>query len=244
MAGKKKTGSGKKKEAPKKDETAPDTKMGDIVKEIETAMFSIKFYPVAVSEEKKRDAVEKIRSIYMKGDENIRQLLLYMIHEALATSSELKFMRNYEHFRARTPNREATQLRMNVYRAMFNYNTSLEGLVEFIKMLGAFNKGDDAAKVLTYHYAHLCTMENEANHVLRNAIIDALGDSESGYALDSLLSYAKYTDNERLLHRILASLAQWDEKIDNLDTTDAHKEKLRSSLTEVMTRELGGTQYG
>ena len=248
LATKKKKTSVKKK-APKKNtlkgkkEAKHPGEMGAIVKDIESALFSVKFYPVAVNEEKKDWAVGKLIEIYKKGDENVRQLLMYMIHETLSTTSDLKFVKNYEYFRARTPNKESTQIRVNVYRAMFNYNTSLEGYVEFIKLLGQMNGGDDAAKILTYHYSQLCTQENEASHVLRNAILDSLGDSESGYALNALLDYARYT-NERVLHRILASLAQWDEKIEELKVSAEQKKKLRSRLQEVMTRELVGRQYG
>ncbi len=214
------------------------------MKEIEGAMFAIKFYPVAVDEKSKDEAVEKLAKAYNKGSETIRQLIIYMIHEALAASAELKVMHNFEYAKAKNPVLDPTQLRMSVYRSMFNYNTSLEGLVEMVRLLGTLKGSDDAAKLLTYHFSHLCSSENEANHILRAAILDALGKSDSHYALRSLLEYARYNDNERTFQRIIGALVDWDEKIDKLKIPEKEKKKLRENLQELMTKDRGGTHYG
>lgn len=221
----------------------PDPEMNEAIKAIESAMFSIKFYPVAVNEESKDEALRKLKTTYSKGNETVRQLALYMIHEELSASAELKFARNYEYYRGRNPNKDPTQLRMNVYRAMFNYSSSMEGLVELVRLLGHM-EGEGPAKLLTHHYASLCTMENEAHHVLRNAIIDALGESGCPYALNALLDYARYTDNERIVQRLVVSLVKWDQKLDGLKVSDAQRAKLQARLREVMTKELGGSHYG
>ncbi len=241
MAGKRKKAQEKKEESVKPDKGKEE--MSQAVKDIESAMFSVKFYPVAVDEQKKDDAVKKLKQIYKKGDANTKQLLLYMIHEAMSMSGELKFMKNFEHFRARAPNRDPVQIRMNVYRSMYNYNTALEGIVEFIRMLGDFG-GDDAAKVLGYHYSHLCTMENEASHVLRNAIIDALGDSSSTYALKLLLDYARYTDNERVQSRVIGALSKWNERMESVKINAKQKERLMEELKDRLSKEPRGSHYG
>jgi len=222
----------------------PGADLTATVKEIEKALFEIKFYPVAVNEESKNAAVERLTKIYNGGDETIRQLVIYMVHESLAHSAELRVMHNFDFFKMKNPAQDPAQLRINVYRAIFNYNTSIEGLCELIRLLGQLRGSDDAAKLLTYHFAYLSTMENEANHMLRAAIIDALGKSESRYALKALLEYAHYSDSDRTFSRVVSALAVWDKKMDKVKIPQKEKEALRNRLQEVMTRELGSGHYG
>jgi hypothetical protein len=217
--------------------------MESLVKEVEKNIFSIKFYPVAVKKEDKDEAVANIKRTYREGNETARQLLLYMIHENISEFMEFKIAHTFEYMKARNPQAEASQLRMNVYKKMFNYNTSLEGIVELLELLTEF-EGDDSAKLLTYHYSRFCTMESEANIVLRNSVIEALGKSASPYALTALLKYAKNTDNERTLQRIVSALSQWDEKIDKVKMPAAEKKKLRKKLKDVLTKELRVSHYG
>lgn len=223
--------------------TKKDEETNRIVKELEQTFFTLKFYPVAVKESGKDEAIEKIRNIYKNEDETVKQLVLYMVHEALAQSAELKTMHNFDFFRRKFPNAEPAQIRINVYRSMFNYNFALEGMIELIKLLATL-PGDDAIKVLSYHFSFLAAIEVEGAHILRNAIIEALGDSDSEYALRCLLQYAKYTDNERMLQRIAVSLAKWDQKIEELALSRREKDKLKVSLQQVLTLEFGDSHYG
>jgi hypothetical protein len=214
------------------------------VKEIEGALFALKFYPVAVDEKSKNEAVARLGKSYARGSETVRQLIIYMIHEALSASAELKVMHNLEQAKAKSPALDPAQLRVSVYRSMFNYNTSLEGLMELIKFLGTLKGSEDGAKLLTYHFSRMCTSENEANHMLRAAILDALGKSDSHYALKTLLEYARYCDSERTFQRIVGALVDWDEKIDGLKIPEAEKKELRENLQELMTKDHGGSHYG
>jgi len=213
------------------------------LKEVEKALFAIRFYPVAVNEKTKNEAIARLIKIHKKGDETMKQLVLYMVHEALAKSAEFRVMHTQEQLKVKHPTQDSTQLKMGVYRAIFNYNTSIEGACELARLLGKLNS-DDAAKLLTYHYTRLCTVENECNHMLRAAVISALGKSESRYALNALLEYAKYGDSERSISRILAALVEWEEKIDNLKINAKEKEELRAKLQETITKESGATHYG
>ncbi|MDD5171849.1 MAG: hypothetical protein PHF60_02320 [Candidatus ainarchaeum sp.] len=231
------------KEGEKPQTTEEQQKMMAVLKEIEGALFALKFYPVAVKEEAKDEAAVKLRDIYAKGNETVRQMLLYMIHEVLATSAELKIMHTHEYFKMKNPGVEPSQLRVNVYRAMFNYNTSLEGLTELIRLLGSFKGSDDAIKVLTYHFSHLASAENEAHHILRGAILETLGDSESKYAFYSLLDYARYTDNERTFNRVVSALTKWETKLEKLDVPEHRKHELRLKLKEIITSDFGGSHY-
>ncbi len=219
-----------------------DEKLAAQIKEAENAMHAIKFYPVAAKETSKDEAIKKLLSLFEKGTEPLRQVILYMIHENLSSSSDLKFIHTYDYFKAKSPNLDSSAIRMNVYRSMFNYHTSLEGLCEMIKLLGSMD-GDDAAKVLTYHYARLCTYESEANHFLRSAILDALSKSNSHYALNSLIEYARYTDNERVIGRIIGALSVWDEKIGSLKISAKEKDRLRNQLQSLMALKDGEKHY-
>ncbi len=213
------------------------------VKDMESAFFAVKFYPVAVNEDSKNDALKKLEKIYNEGSDTVRQLLLYMVHENLAQSVELRVVHTYDYFKAKNPTQDPAQIRMSVYRSMFNYHTSLEGLIEFVRLLGRLRGGDDSAKLLTYHFSHLGFQENPSHHMMRAAIIEALGKSESRYALNALLDYAKYDDNEQAFQRVVTALAEWDGKIDTLKLSDKEKEGLRTKLQEVMTRQVGGETH-
>ncbi|NYZ73635.1 hypothetical protein H0O00_00675 [Candidatus Micrarchaeota archaeon] len=227
----------------KPEKTEEQQKMMATLKDIENALFALKFYPVAVKEQAKDEAMAKLMDIYAKGNETVRQMLLYMIHEVLATSAELKIMHTLDYFKMKNPGVDPSQLRVNVYRAIFNYNTSLEGLTEIIRLLGRFKGSDDAIKVLTYHFAHLASTENEAHHILRGAILETLGESESKYAFYALLDYAHYTDNERTFNRVVSALTKWEDRLEKLDVPKQRKDELREKIKEIITSDFGGSHY-
>ena len=213
------------------------------LKEIEKALFAIRFYPVAVDEKAKMDAVKKLIKIHNSGDDTVRQLLLYMVHETIAKTAEFRVMHTHEYMKMKNADKDPSHVRMGVYRAIFNYNTSIEGACELYYLLGKLNK-DDAAKLLTYHYTRLCTMENEANHMLRSAIIRALGSSESIYALNALLEYVKLVDSDRSIKSIISALSKWNGKVDKMKLSAKEKAKIKERLHETMTEETGGRHYG
>ena len=135
-------------------------------------------------------------------------------------------------------------MRMNVYEDMFNYNTSIEGIQEITSLLGMLN-GDGPAKLLTRLLTYFCVNDSEGSRMLRNTAIEVLGTSDSPYALESLLVYARLTDNEHLLARLSAALVEWDEKLDSLPLNAKEKEKLKGELRGVLTRKEGpAKQYG
>lgn len=241
----------KKSEAPSvvQQDSKPDGKTDTILQEnlqkLEKAFFSIRFYPVAVKEKDMADAIALIRKMYSTDDEPTRQMVLYFIHDFLSASIQLKFMQNQEFFQMKNKNSDLGHVRMDVYRAMFNYNTSLEGLIAVINLLASLDSGNsDNVKLLTYHYSHLSTVENEASRMLRNAILDALGECDSEYALNALLSYAKYTDDERVLQRLASSLSEWMKKIDGLKLPEKDKQRINGKLQQVLSKELGSSHYG
>lgn len=221
----------------------PDKKTAALLKKIDEAFFTFRFYPVAVKADAKKEAFEFLQQTYKTGDEPVRQLILYQFHEHLSKAQELKTMQNFEFFKRLNPNAEAAQLRIQVYRSMFNYHSSLEGLVELLHLLGNLG-GDDAAKLLTHHLSFYSNIETEGMHLLRNAAIDALAHCPSPYAIRSLIRYVRYVDNEALLHRILDALGQVDKKLDTLKLPVWEKKKLREEIAHVLSQESKGTHYG
>ena len=133
---------------------------------------------------------------------------------------------------------------MDVYRKIFNYNTSVEGIIEMLSLLGKMSENDDAAKLLTYHYARASAAETELHMMLRSAIINALGESDSIYAISALLKYATHTDNERTFQRLMVAIEGWNEKIDGLKINDKRKKKLKKEIAEVIKKEFGTSHYG
>lgn len=225
------------------EEKKNDERMGVIMKELDKAFFTIKFYPVASKEEAKNEAIAKIETYYKNEDEAIKQIILFMIHESIAQASDMRTMHDIEHFKRKMPAADPGQLRINVYRSMFNYNNSLEGIVEFISLLSRLN-GDDAAKLLTYHFTFFCSIESESMKMLKNAVIDALGKSSSRYALYALLSYAKITDNDSTLGRIASALTEWDSKLDGLKISKKEKDRIIAETQYIMNLERGESHYG
>jgi len=230
----------KKKPKEKKSDEKP---MNDALREIEKNIFSLKFYPVAVDEDSKNEAIANLLKIYGKENETVKQLILFMLHESISQYFEFKIAHVFDYFRAKNPQEDPAKLRIEVYRKMFNYNTSLEGIMEIISLLGRIG-GNDAAKLLTYHYARACVAETELHVSLRNAIISALGESDSPYALSSLLTYANHTDNERTFQRLMAAISKWNDKLDKVMMKDSTRKKLQKEVAEVIKKEFGTSHYG
>jgi hypothetical protein len=225
------------------EEKKKEERTNTIIKELDKAFFAVKFYPVATKEEAKKEALAKIEAYYNDEDETIKQIILFMIHESIAQAADMRTMHDIEHFKRKMPAADPGQLRINVYRSMFNYNNSIEGILEFISLLSRFD-GEDAAKLLTYHFTFFCSTENESMKMLKNATIDALGKSSSKYALYALLSYAKITDNESTLGRIASALAEWDSKLDGLKISKKEKDRIIAETQYIMNLERGESHYG
>ncbi len=215
-----------------------------VLKEVGRAVLSIKLHPVAVTDEGKEAAIGKISKIYRKSSDSVRQHILMLIYEDIGKASDLRALSTFDQYRANTPKAGAGAIKMKVYKDMFNYNTSFEGLAELILILGKLG-GTEAAKLLTHLFSHFCSSETEICRMLRNATIEALGESDSPYALKALLRYAGHSDNEKLLAHLSSALVDWDDKLDKLKLSRQEKDLLRKELREVLTREeLPSRQYG
>ena len=224
--------------------------MAPLLKEIERDVRAINLYPVAVKEDAKGAAMERLRKAYSRSGDSVRQHILFLIHESVAQVAEMKALQTYEYSRVKSPKSSPGAVRMSVYKSMFDYTSSIEGIVGLVRLLGGLKCGsedDAAAKLLTHLFSHFCASESEINRMLRNAAIEALGESDSPYALNALLEYARFSDNERLFGRLASALADWNDKIGRLDIHPAEKQRLKEELREMqeaLIHEEKPTQYG
>jgi hypothetical protein len=216
---------------------------GSLVREIERSVRTVRLYPVAVKEDAKDEALEAMKKAYAKGGDSVRQHLLFVVFETVAQAQDLKIMKTYEHFRLKSPKQAPGAIRMSVYREMFDYPTSIEGLADLISLLGEL-EGEEPAKLLTHLFSVFCASESEMNRILRNAAIETLGSSKSHYALNALLDYARLSDSDRLFGRLVAALADWAGRLDKLDIPDDEKQAIREELKDLMAKEEKPTQYG
>ncbi|MBN2121744.1 hypothetical protein JW721_01640 [Candidatus Micrarchaeota archaeon] len=197
----------------------------------ERAMIEFFHYPVAKNRGEKQAAKRVIVESYLKGDEVVKQFILFLIHEQLSRAAGLRAMHNFAHFRKAMPKEaEAGEVRKAVYRTMFNYTTSLEGLTELIEFLGEL--GDEgAAKLLSYHLSYYSSMDNPAHGILRSAVADALGECSCAYALDVLISQAKYGERPG---RAIYALSLWEKKLPKSKLSEKEKKEYSREIAKIM----------
>ncbi len=200
----------------------------------ERAMIEFFLYPVAKNRMEREAAKKVMVESYLRGDDIVKQFILFLAHEQLSRSAGMKTMHNFAHYRKVLPKETGGEnIRKAVYRSIFNYTTSIEGLVELTEFLGEL--GDTgAAKLLSYHLSYYSSMDSPALQVLRNATLDALMHCNSPYALEALLSYAKYSErNERAMY----ALRGWEKKLEHSELSSEEKEYYEKALAEVF---IGG----
>jgi hypothetical protein len=199
----------------------------------ERAMIEFFLYPVAKNRGEKQAAKRVIVESYLKGDEVVKQFILFLAHEQLSRAAGLRMMHNFAHFRKLMP-KEANpgEVRKAVYRSMFNYTTSLEGLAELAEFLGEL--GDEgAAKLLSYHLSYYSGADTPGLQIMRNAVIDALGECECTYALDAIISYAKYSERPT---RAFYVLGKWEKKLSKMGIGDEEKKEYSKRISKIMGR--------
>ncbi|MDD5337432.1 MAG: hypothetical protein PHS02_03020 [Candidatus ainarchaeum sp.] len=211
--------------------------------EVDSAMKKLSMYPVSANEQARGEALETLKKMYARQSPNVKQVMLYVLHERIAKFGELRIPKNFEYFRKKLPQAEPVQLRMNVYNEMFNYTNSLEGMLEIINLLAELGD-DDAAKVLTHQFSFFSSADgSEGARMLRNATVEALGKSNSLYALRALLSYADSVDGEQLGGRILSAIAGWKEKLGKMKVEQKQKDALMARIGELVLLEREEGHY-
>ncbi|MFA5077064.1 MAG: hypothetical protein WC488_01415 [Candidatus Micrarchaeia archaeon] len=210
--------------------------------EVDSAMKKLSIYPVSANEQAKEEALATLKRIYRSDSPNVKQVMLYVMHERLTKFGEFRIPKNFEYFKKKMQQAEPVQLRMNVYNEMFNYTNSLEGMLEIINLLSELD--DDATKLLTHHFSFFSSSDgSEGARMLRNAVVDALGKSKSLYALKTLLAYANNVDGEQLGGRILSAIAGWREKLGKMKIEQKQKDALMAKINELVLLEREEGHY-
>ena len=202
----------------------------------ERGMIEFFLYPVAKNRMDREAAKKVMVESYVHGDEVVKQFILFLAHEQLSRAAGLKAMHNFAHYRKMLPkDAGGDTIRKAVYRSIFNYTTSIEGLVGLLGFLGEL--GDTgAAKLLSYHLSYYSSMDSPALQVLRNATLDALMHCESPYAIDALLAYAKYGErNDRALYAIRG----WEKKLPKSGLSAEEKKFYAKQIAELF---VGGRE--
>lgn len=231
----KKSKKAKKKIKSKKTEKTPKKNQRDLkkiqkqVREVNKLFMTLGFYPVAVDQVKKDETRAEIVKRYLSGNTNLRHNILHLIYENLTQYSDYKVPMNYGFFKSKHPQEAPEKLKFAVYKTMFNYLSSIEGSLDLLSMLKEF---DDvaSAKLLTHLFNYFSINDSERFRILRNSIIDCLGDHNSPYALKTLLEYVNFVDSEKLFQRVLDSIVKWNDKLDKLPISKNDKKELKKSL--------------
>jgi hypothetical protein len=213
-----------------------------LMKEAEVALGLINSYPILRKRAEVEAAKKLMLEVYSKGDEVIRQFILFIMHEHLAKAANMRVMENFDFFKKVLGEKvEVMEVRKHVYRSMFNYSNSLEGTVELLFLLGEM--GDTgAAKVISRHLSFYMSGEQQGLQMLRNAAVEALENCESLYALDVLLAYAKYADKNE---RFIFALRDWEGKVKKSGLSARDKEAYLSEMGDIMmVRKEKDVHYG
>ncbi len=182
----------------------------ELFKEIDKKIALINSYPVLHNEEEKEKAKKWLIRVYKKGSENIKQSILYVIYNLIMKAGEYRISKEINYFNKINKERA----RLNVYKAMFDYCESIEGVADLLKLLSKFE--DNASlkvisKVLTFSLAN---SPNDASLILRNACLDILGEHKNYYALRILLNIIKYSENDKLTTKCYIQIKKWENRKD------------------------------
>ncbi|MFA5412545.1 MAG: hypothetical protein WC350_04340 [Candidatus Micrarchaeia archaeon] len=213
-----------------------------LMKEAEGALGLINSYPILRKRVEVEAAKKLVIETYSKGDDVVRQFILFITHEHLAKAANMRAMENFDFFKKVLGEKvEVMDVRKHVYRSIFNYTNSLEGTVELLFLLGEI--GDTgAAKLISRHLAFYMSGEQQGLQMLRNAAVEALENCESFYALDVLIAYAKYADKNE---RFIFALRDWEDKLKGSNLSAQDKDAYLSEINDLMmVRREKDVHYG
>lgn len=204
----------------------------EVIGKIANNLQTILLYPVAASKEAKEEAKKNILKIYTREDDVIKHLIIYMINDRISKVEDAKYVHSYEFYRKRLGDADQARVKKEVYRGMFHSNSSFDGQIELIRLLAELD-GEEPIKLLNCYFTYFCSHETELARMLRNAIVEALGECTSSYGLRSLISIAKYCENENITSKAFQALSSFHERIDELKFKKEDKEEIKKELREL-----------
>jgi len=198
-------------------------------KRIDELIRRIQTYPVISNDDVMIEAKSELVRIYKGGPDNVRQTILFIIHNLIFELDDIRQPQSTKIIKRREQISEDVRLRVFTYQRMFNYNTSFEGINEIIEILTMLDD-NASAKILTHFLSHVLTIESEGYRMLRNDVFDALGKMTNMYALKSLLYYHSVVSSEQLSGKIEDALNMWRKKLGKLDISKQERKILLQSI--------------
>ncbi len=224
---------------------APDPKMMEKIKEIDRLIITIYNYPVFTDYEKKEDAKYALVKMYKKEDQVIKNTILFILHEKLCSAKEYRDFHNFEGMKARYKEEDANKVRQGIFRRVFDYSGSLDGIFETFDLLGKF---DDvfSIKLVSYHLSRYMLVNSFETQMLSEKAVSILGESNNTYALRVLLSFAPFFYGKEKIMPIMAdALSLWAEKIGRIKISEKERSELKKEIKKyIEIEEKGVGHYG
>ncbi|MEM2948286.1 MAG: hypothetical protein QXY05_04090 [Candidatus Anstonellales archaeon] len=222
---------------------APDPKTMEKVKQIDNLIMTIYNYPVFTDYEKKEEAKKALIKMYKKEDQVIKNTILFILHEKLCSAKEYRDFHNFEGMKMRYKEEDANKVRQGIFRRVFDYAGSLEGIFETFDILGKF---DDvfSIKLVSYHLSRYMLVNSFETQVLSEKAISVLGESNNTYALRVLLSLAPFFyGKEKVVPIMIDALSTWAEKLDRLKMSEKEKNELKKEIKKYIEMEEKRVEY-
>ncbi|MGB9719443.1 MAG: hypothetical protein ACPL06_02520 [Candidatus Anstonellales archaeon] len=222
---------------------APDPKKMEKIKEIDKLIITIYNYPVFTEYEKKEEAKKNLIKMYKNEDQVIKNTILFILHEKLCTAKEYRDFHNFEGMKMRYKEEDANKIRQGIFRRVFDYSGSLDGIFETLDILGKF---DDvfSIKLVSYHLSRYMLVNSFETQILSEKAMSILGESNNTYALRVLLSIAPFVyGKERIVPIVADALSVWAEKIDRIKMNEKERNELKKEIKKYIEMEEKRIEY-
>jgi len=209
---------------------SPDPKTMEKIREIDRLIMTIYNYPVFTDYRKKEEAKKALINLYKKEDQVIKNTILFILHEKLCAAKEYRDFHNFEGMRMRYKDEDANKVRQRIFRSVFDYAGSLDGIFETFEILKNF---DDvfSIKLMNYHLSRYMLVNSFETQLLSEKVLNVLGESNNPYALRVLLSIAPFAyEREKMVPVIVNALSIWAEKIDKIKMNKKEKKELKNEI--------------
>ena len=216
---------------------ALDQRRMERIKEIDKLIITIYNYPVFTGYEKKEGAKRALVRMYKKEDQAIKNTILFILHEKLCMVKEYRDFHNFEGMKMRYKEEDANKVRQGIFRRIFDYSGSLDGMFETFDLLGKF---DDvfSIKLVSYHLSRYMLVNSFETQLLTEKAISILGESSNTYAVRILLSLAPFFYGKEKIMPVMAdALLLWAEKINKIKMNEKERDRLKKEIKKYVEME-------
>ncbi len=174
---------------------------------------NISGYPVLTSREEFEQSFSKLQKIYMKKGDVVKHMVLYSLFRMIVRSNEFRMSRDAQYYARARFNGDMQAAKRETIRSILAAEHSIETIAQIIEQISTWNDVR-IIKLLNSCLSHfLCRDMFEGTKMLKNAVINALGDAQHPYALQSLLTYAKLVNEGETAMMIRKNLEKWSKKM-------------------------------